>query len=185
MSSDSDSDGVAREKERPAIPAKRASRSNRSRSKVPKKKAKKSKKARRRRKDSLSSSSSSDRDGRRRGGRGGSPSTTASSSSSGSGDSDWEEFYANNTVVKVRHMLKTAPPRALRDVAKGRFSFDASGEVLYVRKADKGRKEKWMRESRSRRSDRYADYKGSSAAWGTQAMIGCSDATLGLASSHW
>jgi hypothetical protein len=41
MSSDLDSDGVAREKERPAIPAKRASRSNWSRSKVPKKKAKK------------------------------------------------------------------------------------------------------------------------------------------------
>jgi hypothetical protein len=59
-------------------------------------------------------------------------------------------------------MLKMAPPRVPRDVAKGRFSFDALGEVLYVRKADKkGRKEKWMRESRSRRSDRYADYKGS------------------------
>jgi hypothetical protein len=57
-------------------------------------------------------------------------------------------------------MLKMAPPRVPRDVAKGRFSFDALGEVLYVRKADKkGRKEKWMRESRSRRSDRYADYK--------------------------
>jgi hypothetical protein len=88
--------------------------------------------------------------------------TTASSSSSGSGDSDWEEFYADDTVVKVRHMLKTAPLRAPRDVAKGRFSFDASGEVLYVKKADKkGRKEKWMRESRSGRSDRYADYTGS------------------------
>jgi hypothetical protein len=59
-------------------------------------------------------------------------------------------------------MLKTAPPRAPRDVAKGRFSFDASGEVLYVKKAErKGRKEKWMRESRSGRSDRYDDYKGS------------------------
>jgi hypothetical protein len=163
MSSDSDSDGVAREKERSAIPAKRAlSRTTRSRSKVPKKKAKKSKKTPRRRKDSSSLSSSSERDGRRRGGRGRSPSTTASSSSSGSGDSDWEDFYANDTVVKVRNMLKTAPPCAPRDVAKGRFSFDSSGEVLYVRKADKkGRKEKWMRESRSRRSDRYADYKGS------------------------
>jgi hypothetical protein len=59
-------------------------------------------------------------------------------------------------------MLKTAPLRAPRDVAKGRFSFDASGEVLYVKKADKkGRKEKWLRESRSGRSNRYADYKGS------------------------
>jgi hypothetical protein len=59
-------------------------------------------------------------------------------------------------------MLKTDPPRAPRDAAKGRFSFDSLGEVLYVRKADKkGRKEKWMREYRSRRSDRYADYKGS------------------------
>jgi hypothetical protein len=46
-------------------------------------------------------------------------------------------------------------------VSKGRFSFEASGEVLFVRKADKGKKDKWMRESRSRRSDRYADYKGS------------------------
>jgi hypothetical protein len=162
MSSDSESDGVAREKERSAIPAKRASARS-SRLKVPKKKAKKSKKARRRRKESSFSSSSSERDGsRRRGGRGRSPSTTASSSSSGSGDSDWEAFYANDTVVKVRNMLKTAPPRAPRDVAKGRFSFDALGEVQYIKKAEKkGRKEKWMRESRSRRSNRYADYKGS------------------------
>jgi hypothetical protein len=30
----------------------------------------------------------------------------------------------------------------------------------FVRKADKGKKDKWMRELRSRRSDRYADYKG-------------------------
>jgi hypothetical protein len=162
MSSDSESDGVAREKERSTIPAKRASRSTRSRSKVPKNKAKKSKKARRRRKESSSSSSSSERDGRRRGGRGRSPSTTASSSSSGLGDSDWEDFYANDTVIKVRNLLKTAPSRAPRDEAKGRFSFDATGEILYVRKADKkGRKEKWMRESRSRRSDRYTDYKRS------------------------
>jgi hypothetical protein len=78
------------------------------------------------------------------------------------GDSDSEDFYVNDTVVKVRNMLKTPPPRAPREVAKGRFSFDATGEVLYVLKADKkGRKEKWMRESRSRRSDRYANYKGS------------------------
>jgi hypothetical protein len=35
------------------------------------------------------------------------------------------------------------------------------GEVLYVRKAEKGKKDKWMRESRTRRSKRYADYKGS------------------------
>jgi hypothetical protein len=47
------------------------------------------------------------------------------------------------------------------DVSKGRFSFEASGEVLFVRKADKGKKDKWMRESHSRRSDRCADYKGS------------------------
>jgi hypothetical protein len=46
-------------------------------------------------------------------------------------------------------------------VSKGSFSFEASGEVLYVRKADKGKKDKWMRELRSRRSDRCADYKGS------------------------
>jgi hypothetical protein len=106
MLSDSESDGVAREKERSTIPAKRASRSTQSRSKVPKKKAKKSKKACRRRKESSSSSSSSERDVRRRGGRGRSPSTTASSSSSGSGDSDWEDFYANDMVIKVRNLLK-------------------------------------------------------------------------------
>jgi hypothetical protein len=68
-------------------------------------------------------------------------------------------LYDHNTVVKVRAMLKTAPPRALRDVSKGRFSFEASGEVLFVRKAEKGKKDKWMRESRGRGSDRYADYK--------------------------
>jgi hypothetical protein len=160
MTSDSESDGVAREKERSAvIPAKRACSS---RSKVPKKKAKKAKKTRRRCKESSSSSSSSDREGsRRRGGRGRSPSTTALSSSSGSGDSDWEAFYARDTVIKVRNMLKTAPPRAPRDVAKGRFAFDASGEVHYVKKAEKGKKEKWMRESRGDRSDLYREYKGS------------------------
>jgi hypothetical protein len=105
------------------------------------------------------SSSSCSSDDRRRG-RGCSPSTSSSTSSS-SGDSDWEEFYDDATVVKVRQLLKTAPPRAPRDVSKGRFSFEASGEVLFVRKADKGKKDKWMRERRSRRSDRYADYKGS------------------------
>jgi hypothetical protein len=130
---------------------------------VPKKKAKKAKKAQRRRKESSSSSSSSDPEGssRRRGGRGRSPSTTASSSSSGSGDSDWEAFYALDTVIEVRNMLKTAPPRAPRDVAKGRFAFDALGEVQYVKKAEKGKKEKWMRESWGGRRDRYAEYKGS------------------------
>jgi hypothetical protein len=65
------------------------------------------------------------------------------------------------TLIKVRNMLKTAPPRAPRDVAKGRFAFDALGEVQYVKKAEKGKKEKWMRESRGGRSDRYAEYKGS------------------------
>jgi hypothetical protein len=58
-------------------------------------------------------------------------------------------------------MLKTAPPHAPRDVAKGRFAFDALGEVQYEKKAEKGKKEKWMRESRGDRSDRYAEYKGS------------------------
>jgi hypothetical protein len=114
------------------------------------------------------------RDNRRRS-RGRSPSTSASSSSSSSGDSDWEDFYANDTLIKVRHMLITAPPRAPLDVAKGRFSFNASGEVLYVRKADKkGRKEKWMHESRSLRSNRYADYKGSISRlgnWGNNRVL--------------
>jgi hypothetical protein len=118
-------------------------------------KLKKLKKARRRESSSLSS----DKDRRR--GRGPSPSSTSGSSSDPSGDSDWEELYDNATVVAVMDLLKTAPPRALHNVSKGRFSFEASGEVLFVRKADKGKKDKWMRESRSRRSDRYADYKGS------------------------
>jgi hypothetical protein len=48
-----------------------------------------------------------------------------------------------------------------RDVAKGRISLEASGEVLFVWKAEKGKKDKWMRELRGRRSNRYADYKGS------------------------
>jgi hypothetical protein len=87
--------------------------------------------------------------------------SSGSSRSNSSGDSDWEEFYDHATVVAVRKLLKTASPRAPRDVSKGRFSFEASGEVLFVRKADKGKKDKWMRESRSRSSDRYADYKGS------------------------
>jgi hypothetical protein len=58
-------------------------------------------------------------------------------------------------------MLKTAQPRAPRDMAKGSFSFKATVEVLFVRKADKGKKDKLMRESHGRRSDSYADYKGS------------------------
>jgi hypothetical protein len=135
--------------------AKRAASTRSSRSKP--KKLKKSKKERRRRRKRESSSSSFDDRRRRR-----SPSTTSGSSSSDpSGDSNWEEFYNDVTVVAVRELLKTAPPRAPRDVLKGRFSFKASGEVLFVRKADKGKKDKWMRESRSRRSDRYADYKRS------------------------
>jgi hypothetical protein len=117
----------------------------------------KSKKERRRRRKRELSSSSSDNRCRRC-----SPSTTSGSSSSDpSRDSNWEEFYDNTTKVAVRNLLKTAPPKTPRDVSKGRFSFEASGEVLYVRKADKGKRDKWMRESRSPRSDRYAHYKGS------------------------
>jgi hypothetical protein len=135
--------------------AKRAASMRSNRSSKPKK-LKKSKKERRRRRKRESSSSSSDDRRRMR-----SPSSSSSLSSDPSGDSDWEEFYDDATVVAVRNLLKTAPPQAPRDVSKGRFSFEASGEVLFVRKADKGKKDKWMRESRSRRSDRYADYKGS------------------------
>jgi hypothetical protein len=146
LSSSDSSNGIAQEKGSArrtgttgTKAAKRAStRSSRSRSKAPKK-AKKSKKARRHRKRESSSSSSS---GDRRRGRGCSPSTSTSTSSS-SGDSNWEEFYDNKTVIKVRQLLKTAPPRAPCNVSKGRFSFEASsGEVLYVRKADKGKKDK-------------------------------------------
>jgi hypothetical protein len=135
--------------------AKRAASTPSTRPSKPKK-SKKSKKERRRRgKRELSSSSSDDRRRRR------SPSSSSSSSSDPSGDSDWEDFYDDATVVAVRNLLKTPPPQAPRDVSKGRVSFEASGEVLFVRKADKGKKDKWMRESHSRRSDRYADYKGS------------------------
>jgi hypothetical protein len=68
------------------------------------------------------------------------PSTAGSTSASSSGESNWEEFYDDATVVKVRELLKTAAPRAPRNVSKGRFSFEASGEVLYVRKATRGRR---------------------------------------------
>jgi hypothetical protein len=116
---------------------KRAKRvSSRSRSKPKKKKSKKERRKRRRRE----SSSSSSNNNRRRRGR--SPTYSSCTSPSSSGDSDWEEFYDHDTVVKVRAMLKTALPRAPCDVAKGRFSFEASGEVLYVRKAEKGKKDK-------------------------------------------
>jgi hypothetical protein len=81
--------------------------------------------------------------------------------SDSSRDSDWQDFYDDATLVAVRNLLKTDQPRAPRDVTKGRFSFEASGEVLFVRKIDKGKKDKWMRESRSRRSDWNANYKGS------------------------
>jgi hypothetical protein len=141
----SDADGVTTQEEkgstrtRRSTPtrAKRASSSRSSRS-GSKPKKKKSKKDRRRSLKRESSSSSSDDDRRR--GRGRSSSSSGSSTSS-SGDSDWEEFYDHETVVKVRELLKAAPPRAPRDVSKGRFSFEASGEVLYVRKADKGKKD--------------------------------------------
>jgi hypothetical protein len=160
----SNADGVTTQEEKGSARArtgtlareKRAASTRSSRSRSRPKKSKKLKKERRRRRKRESSSSSSDDRRRRR-----SPSTTSSSSSDLSGDSDWEEFYDDATVVGVRNLLKTAPPRAPRDVSKGRFSFEASGEVLFVRKADKGKKDKWMRESRSRRSDRYANYKGS------------------------
>jgi hypothetical protein len=100
-------------------------------------------------------------------GRGCSPSSSSGSSTSdSSGDSDREEFYDHDTVVKVRALLKASPPRALRDVLKGRFSFEATGEVLYVRKAENGKKDKWIRESGTRRSEQYANYKGSTSRLG-------------------
>jgi hypothetical protein len=140
ISSDSsDADGITTQEEKGSARARTgrstptrakrsasSTRSSRSRSKP--KKSKKSKKSRRRRRRE-SSSSSTDDDRRR--GRGRSPSlSSGSSSSNSSGDSNWEEFYDHATVVKVRELLKTAPPRAPRDVSKGRFSFEASGEVL-------------------------------------------------------
>jgi hypothetical protein len=162
----SDADGITTQEEKgstrtrtrtftPTRAKRASSRSSRSRSKPKKKKSKKDRRRRHKRESSFSSSAED-----RRRGRGRSSSSSCSSSLS-SGDSDWEEFYDHNTVVKVRALLKAAPPRAPRDVSKGRFSFEASGEVLYVRKADKGKKDKWMREWRGRRSDHYADYKRS------------------------
>jgi hypothetical protein len=126
FSTSDSSDGIAQEKGSArartgttGTKAKRAStRSSRSRSKAPKK-AKKSKKARRRRK--IKSSSSSSLDDRRRG-RGRSPSTDSSSSASSSGNSNWEEFYDNATVAKVRELLKTPPPtRATRCIERSVF----------------------------------------------------------------
>jgi hypothetical protein len=107
----SDADGVTKQEEKGlartrSMPkrAKRASsRSSRSRSKPKKKNLKKDRRRLRKRE---SSSSSSDDDGSKRRGRGRSPSTSSCSSWS-SGDSDWEEFYNHDTVVKVR-ALKAA-----------------------------------------------------------------------------
>jgi hypothetical protein len=94
--------------------AKRAStRLSKLRSKAPKK-AKKSKKLRRRKESSSLSSS----DDRRRG-----RSHSSSSSSSSSGDSDWEEFYDNATVIKVRQLLKTPPPTRSTQCFEGSFFF--------------------------------------------------------------
>jgi hypothetical protein len=153
----SNADGVTLQEEKVTKRAKRVSaRLSRLRSKPKKKRSTKERRRGRRRESS--SSSSNDGDSRH---RGRSPSSSSCSFSSSSGDSEWEEFYNHDTVVKVRAILKTAPPRAPRDFSKGRFSFEASGEVLFVCKAEKGKKDKWMRESRGRRSDRYADQKGS------------------------
>jgi hypothetical protein len=66
--------------------------------------------------------------------------------------------------------IRAGPRRHLEDVAEGRFSFQASGEVLFVPKADKGKKDKWMRKSRGRRSDRYGDYKGSISRLGSMSQ---------------
>jgi hypothetical protein len=110
----SDGNGITRQEEKVTKRAKRVS--SRSRSKPKKKKSKKERR-RWRRRESSSFLSNDDRSRR----RGRSPLPSSCSSSSSSGDSEWEEFYNHNTVVKVQAMLKTAPTRAPRDVAKGRF----------------------------------------------------------------
>jgi hypothetical protein len=127
--------------------------------------SKKGKGRRKKKKRKGSSSSSSDDDKKSKKRRHRSPSSSSSSESSSSStsepDSDWEDFLEHPTMVKVRELLKSAPPRLPRDVLKGpnRFAIDGRGDVLVV-KRPVGRKEKWMRESKGQRSDRYSEYHG-------------------------
>jgi hypothetical protein len=60
-------------------------------------------------------------------------------------------------VVRVRALLKPPPPSSAGRVKRALL---VRG-LVFVCKADKGKNDKWMRESRTRRSERYADYKGS------------------------
>jgi hypothetical protein len=120
----------------------------------------KKKKKKRRQRGSSSSSSDDDKRSKKRSHRSPSSSSRSESSISSSGsepDSDWEDFFEHPTMVKIRELLKSAPPRLPGDVLKGpnRFAIDGGGDVLVVKKPV-GRKEKWMRESRGQRSDRYA-----------------------------
>jgi hypothetical protein len=64
-------------------------------------------------------------------------------------------------VVHIREKLEVGMPKPPHEVAKGQrsFAFDGTGEVLFVRRPV-GRREKWMKESRSERSERYGDYSG-------------------------
>jgi hypothetical protein len=161
---------------------KRAStRSSRSRSKAPKK-AKKSKKARRHCKRESSSSSLSSGDRRRVRGRR-SPSTSTSSSSS-SGDSDWEDFYAKDTFKKVRHLLKTAPPRAPRNVSKGASpSRHQQGRSSTSGRLTKGRKRSGCGSRAAAGVTGMLIIKVLLDGWVTRGTIGSFDTILGLASN--
>jgi hypothetical protein len=112
-----------------------STRSSRSRSK-PKKK--RSKKDRRRRRKRESSSSSSDNDRRR--GRGRSPSSTSRSSTSSSGDSNWEEFYDHETVVKVRELLKAPPPKPHATFPRAVFPLKRQGRSSTCVRPTRGRR---------------------------------------------
>jgi hypothetical protein len=129
--------------------------------------AKKSKKARRRARDTSSSSSDDSARSRSRSHkrskrhRRRSPSSSSSSSSSDTEDSEWEDYFSHEAVVHIREKLEVGMPKPPHEVAKGQrsFAFDGTGEVLFVRRPA-GRREKWMKESRSERSERYGDYSG-------------------------
>jgi hypothetical protein len=149
-SSGDDKTGVADEKAKP-------------RKKASKKAVKKSKKTSRRARDSSDGRArKKSKNSKKRRDRSSSYSSSSGSSSSSSEDSEWEEYFSNGTVAKVRKLLEAGLPEPPREVMKGygNVAFDDRGDVLFVRKPS-GRKERWMKESRWKRSERYAEYTGS------------------------
>jgi hypothetical protein len=64
-------------------------------------------------------------------------------------------------VVKVREVLKAGTLRPPRKVLKGRgrVAFSNLGDVLFICRP-LGKKEKWMKETKAKKSERYWDYAG-------------------------